>query len=217
MARYLAQATLPYLSGVPTDVAVNTWAFESNNPVSEAQANVIGGALNDFYTSLGSEDFFSEGLSGDLKIAVYDIDAPEPRTPLIEGTSPGVLGTGANPLVDEVAICLSFRGVYVSGESPRRRRGRVFLGPLAENASQEDGFGHAVPYNLCPLEVSTALQLLTSATEGAGILHSVWSRADDELYNVVEYWTDNRFDTQRRRGQEPSQRFSWDYGDIYTP
>lgn len=217
MARYLASVTLPYLSGVPTDVAVNTWAFESNDAVSVPQAEQVATALFDFYTSLGSEDFFSEGLSGDVEIAVYDIDAAEPRTPLISGTAEGALGTGANPLVDEVAICLSFRGPYVSGEPPARRRGRVFLGPLAETCSEEDGFGHAVPFFNAPVVISTAVEAMTTILEAEGLLHSVWSRSDDELYNVQQYWVDNRFDTQRRRGQEPTQKFGWLLGDIYTP
>lgn len=201
MARYQAILTMPFQSGNPRDVTVNTWAFESNSgsPV-EAEWLDIGAALAAFYSEL--EGWYSEVVSGEAQIAIYDIDAEPPRTPLFENTSYFDLG-GGDPLPEEVAVCVSFRGVFVSGSPKGRRRGRIYLGPLQSNVVIYDSVTAKTGVSSAFQTVcSDAVQALQDGLDGTGVLHSVWSRADDELYNVVEYWMDNAFDTQRRRGMD---------------
>lgn len=125
-------------------------------------------------------------------------------------------------LPEEVAIALSIHG-DLSGVVERqpnpaypptlpkffrpaaRRRGRLFIGPLALNqAITESG------------ESRVSTQAKTVLTYAATALWDVfaggwcvWSRADETLYSVTGGWVDDAFDTQRRRGDAPLSRTLW--------
>lgn len=203
--RYLVQVNAHQDSLIAADDTINTWAFESNSLVPlTAELDAIRLALFDFYTAL--MNYFSPFLAPSWTIKVYDIDQPTPRVPLVERDDFGPFSpTGSGAFPTEVAMCLSYRGVLVSGEPKGRRRGRVYLGPLSANAAYNESTGCRPSANLVSA-LSDAVQALSDGLDGSGVLHSVWSRTDDELYNVVQYWVDNAFDTQRRRGLAPTTK-----------
>lgn len=131
-----------------------------------------------------------------------------------------------------MAICLSFQGATGSGVNMRRRRGRVYLGPLA---------GTVVDASTSGTEITAAARS-TIATAAAALAHgpdvgdarlAVFSRATANITDglpvdanepaigysdaalsagfedVVSGWVDNAFDIQRRRGVQASARTTW--------
>lgn len=207
MARYLSQFALNGVSGLPEDVMVNTMAFESNSGAPDnGEMNAITAAIAAFYSELTPA--FATALPDTYALKLYDIDAPEPRVPLRSLTASLVgAGSGGARLPEEVAVCLSYNGVGVSGSPAARRRGRVYIGHLGVNALATN----ARPSSNWNAWFLDAITEFLAELDGSGVIHSVWSRADDELYNVVRYTMDDAFDTQRRRGQAPTTRTTiWD-------
>lgn len=203
--QYIVQVIQKMESNIPADSSVNTWAFASAAPAPDpADFAAIGTALFDFYTELAS--LLAVNVAQEWGLKIYDKAAPEPRSPLVDRDDFGPFSTPVlTPLPSEVALCLSFRGPYVSGEPKARRRGRVYVGPLAVTVSEGAANG-ARPASGVPAFFSDAVEALTAVLTAEGLLHCVWSRSDDTFYPVVEYWVDNAFDTQRRRGIAPTAR-----------
>lgn len=206
MALLSAQVTLPMLSGIPTDVSVNSWAFDTGvGAATSTQLDEIEAQLGAFYVAVGP--YLSPVLSGFIELKIYDIADPEPRAPIRFGTSPTPITTGTVPLPEEVAVCLSFRGQLVSGVPPARRRGRVYLGPLDASSIDQDEPGERVrPATAFIDEIEDAYLALRSNTASEGVIHVVWSRVNDDSAEVVFAWVDNALDTQRRRGVAPTTR-----------
>lgn len=134
-------------------------------------------------------------------------------------------GSGGAGLPSEVATVLTMAGVgrdVAAVEAPdgsdpgiaidrpkQRRTGRIYVGPL--NTFALDTIGGIVRPNAdFTSTVRLALKDLdfdirTACAPKDGHL-AVWSRADAAMYEVVECWTDNAFDTQRRRGEGPTAK-----------
>ena len=201
MSRYLAQYVLPMASGLPADAAVNTWAFESNStgPVPGEVEDIIL-ALTEFYENF--DTILSNDIDDNQVLKIYDLEAPEPRVPLVEAEL-NVAMAGGTSLPHEVAVCLSFRGALVSGQPAARRKGRVFLGPLGTAALGVNGRPDSAVATALTNAVSAMYDEVLSASD---VNHCVWSRAADNLYDVVLYTMDDEFDTQRRRGQSATVR-----------
>lgn len=191
------QVELPYISGLPEDVSVNTF----HSPITTIDGTIMGlvtVALGTFYTSVAGQ--LSPVLEGDMRIKVYDMADAEPRTPLFDGVVLNQFSTSGTPMPEEVAICLSHRAAYDSGAPPARRRGRIYLGPLdavtlatiADNRTR-----------VAPLELETLLdawEQLHIDMIAAGAPLGVYSRADNVCRPVEAVFVDDSFDTQRRRG-----------------
>lgn len=166
MSRLLAQVAIPYTSGVPEDVSVNTWAFDTGaGGVSVPSISAIISGLVGFYDEV--DEIYSEIIGSDYQIKLYDIDEPEPRTPLsvVETAWPDA---GSNPLPEEVACCLSFRGLYASGSPPARRRGRVYIGPLGTTAAGELS-GRSAPAAIVETVLAAGVANLTTALGAGGV------------------------------------------------
>jgi hypothetical protein len=130
---------------------------------------------------------------------------------------------GADDYPEEVAVVASYNadleGVPVSVTDPgppevvtrpaQRRKGRLFLGPLNVAAGTEQN-GRLRPAailrtDLCNQFLDLQQELDANTT---GYL-AVWSQADAATYPVIEGHVDDAWDTQRRRGLDPTTRTSW--------
>jgi len=198
--------TLPSTSGLPIDDVVNTWAI-GYGEITEARGDAIADAFATFYGTMSNwiANTVSRGEFTSLKI--YDTTNPEPRLPIYQNVI--VLEPhGGNPLPREVALCTSFRAEYVSGSSNARRRGRVYFGPLTDDAIGDTGR----PSELLLTALSNATETLTNdlaAIDDAVVGLSVYSRVNELAYPVIAGWVDNEFDTQRRRGLRATSRNTW--------
>lgn len=214
MAWSLVRVEFQPFNGLPRDVVVNTFAFETGAKSTVAAAAVVD-ALDDFWQTTYSGANLGVMLSTTIsrvaapRVSFYAMDDPEPRVPWYEdelSLLPEAVG-GEN-MPQEVSICLSFHAVQESGAPQARRRGRVYLGPWKDIVLEGSG---AVPGR--PTEqVMDTIVAAAVALESAVRLTApwgVWSRRDSVGRFVVGGWVDDEFDTQRRREHGPLSRTLW--------
>lgn len=202
-AHYKVQARIPMDSGLPNDAVVNTWHFVCEIGGSALTDAIT--ALDDFYGDVASMLSYNCSFAGATYTA-YDMSDPEPRAPvaIVEATDYTTGSTGAVP---ELALCLSFQGNRISGTPQARRRGRIYLGPLADitNTSTSPVVATAKVNQL--KDAGAALLLASNtATDWAWVVYSV---ADNDTVTVGSGWVDNAFDIQRRRGLEATYRVTF--------
>jgi hypothetical protein len=218
---YRAQFVMPGKSGLPTDVFVNTWYFRNDNLPAVtplAVATQIQGVLDAFYDGLDPignrvSTYLSPVIDrAGCRVEVYDLGQTPPRTKYTVASP--LLGavTGALPLPNEVAAVLSFHGAV----NTRRQRGRVYVGPLGNSAMA----GYTAPDNdariLPQLTAAMRDRALNVRDTTQNVQWVVRSEGGTKppldpagTFEVVAGWTDNAFDTQRRRGFKATARNVW--------
>jgi hypothetical protein len=205
-----AQMNLLHDSGLPEDKTVNTWHFTPLTGGTTDQNNIRDNLVS-FYNGSNPvagatvASFLSTVLTGDYELSLYNLADPEPRAPIAEYTGTFSIGSGV-ALPAEVACCLSFEAVPVSGEIQARRRGRVYIGPLDNSASDSAG---TRPAQQLRDALAEAGERLMTESDTDSTFWSVYSRVDNATVAVERGWIDNAFDTQRRRGEAPTDRQLW--------
>jgi len=209
-------------TGLPEDVITNTWFFDGSgdlvdpdNPAG-AVANAAIGELDDFYQAVAGG--FSSNLEDLWYWTAYDMSDPMPRTPCADGTfaAPVSQVQGAD-LPSEIAVCLSFHGEYISGQKKARRRGRIFLGPLAQSSMEIVGNIPRVKatYRTTIANAANDLRASNEVVQSWAVYSpttDLTSELDEATNDVVGGWVDNAFDVQRSRGQAPSARTTFNGG-----
>ena len=208
-----ALVTIPMDGLVPADYPTNTWYFDGDD--GNADASYWSGAhtlLTTFYQAI-DQGIFPQQVATSFNVKYYDMRDPTPRAPEFEDAI-AITSTG-DMLPAECAVCLSFQAQITSGLNQKRRRGRIFLGPI------QSAVGTVV--NSQVRVSSTARTLITGAAAALedGIALATtgtlkWavysptthaeSNIDDAFNDVTDGWVDDAFDTQRRRGPKPSTR-----------
>lgn len=134
-------------------------------------------------------------------------------------------GGTENALPNEVALCVTLNALGRDaaaveipdtgdpGSEPdrpkQRRTGRIYFGPLNFTAQQTVS-GQSRPLDVFEDTVRIGLidadeRMRTDATVGAlGCRIGVWSRKDKVIRALEACTTDNAWDTQRRRGNQPT-------------
>jgi hypothetical protein len=217
MSHVLAQVSLGSDSGLPEDRIVNTFHFRGQGDLSNPA--MWGPTLNkvrDFYITpgLGSTSAPQTHMSSALAVAghmvkLYDQGLLPPRVPVAELTFSLFPASTATPA--EVALCMSFRGPLLSGTNPKRRRGRIYFGPMARDNEVTQGHSTIPATNVMNDLKNAGLKLLAANVEPAidQLDGSVWVVAGlSGLVDVAHVWVDNAWDTQRRRGKAPTARVS---------
>jgi hypothetical protein len=207
-----ADVVLPYTTGLPRDVAMNTWHFDCDeSPSLEASTTAMVNGLINFYTGdvivAGLSAWLSETIdrgSDRCRVNVYEVGTVGPPLASVPFTVDDPIGTaGSLPL--EVAVCLS----YVAGGSglpAGRKRGRVFIGPLTVGSLDNDDQQIPFPDNTLREYLTDGAEDLM-ALEADGAHWIVYSRASAaSAGSVTRGWVDNEFDTQRRRQRESTSR-----------
>jgi hypothetical protein len=220
-----AQCVLQGVSGLPKDEIVNTFHFVADEGTGW-EAN-IAGHLEDFYAAFGANLSAQVDRSGAV-VKVYDASLAAPNPPLFTEaiTIPTIAGSTID-LPGETALCCSFQAPIVSGLSQRRRRGRVYCGPLCTSIGDEmtpDG-------TILGLIVDAGESLIaaTSYLDNAQLNWAVFSPTNAggwylpggsgppnmpaSVSPVANGWVDNAWDTQRRRGLAPTARTTF----THTP
>lgn len=213
MPHLLAQVIMPYDSGLPEDVAVNTFHFTGVDSVAD-MATAIFGRLVAFWSDSHAPltnpitDYMSKVINvTGARIKMYDMGDAEPRVPVFNesmGLTDNPTGTG---LPEEVALCLSYSAALESGTNPARRRGRIYLGPWATSAITATTVtgNYSRPLGDLIAGIAQGAQELAAANT-LGAQWVVWSRVDQEANEIVQGYVDNAWDTQRRRGARSSGR-----------
>lgn len=217
-----AQVTMPRTTAIPGDSIVNTFHFDTDvdTAVEATYGSTIQTRLNTLYTALAG--YFSSILSGVCNLKIYDLQEGEPRAPIHTGTWT-LTGLAAADFPAEVAVCASYYAAGASGESMRRRRGRLYFGPTNSTTRGAVVNGDVTVLASARTAINTALKALADASDpkwcvfspttagapagggGAYTLTQLAAAAND----VAGGWCDDRYDTQRRRGADPTTRTTW--------
>ncbi len=221
MAGLQLRVVLPFRTGFPEDVTVNTWAIAGTLDITSGPLllTAIDNFFNATTTTSGQAvcEFMSPALNREtnaVRLEVYEIDLVTGSTGSPLAVNFMTLGEGPSSpdslLPNEVAICTSFAAEVESGAHAQRRRGRVYIGPLTDACCvhDTDNFQPTVLHDAVTT-ISDATQVFQSDVNDAGLTLAVWSRVDQELFPVVRGWVDTEFDTQRRRGIRASTRVTW--------
>lgn len=188
-------------SGIAKDASVNVWHYGIVTPGAEG-ATVLGIWQTFMRTFVNL--FPSTVAQTGHTLRLYDLADPEPRAPYYTGswsfaTAPS--GTSAPP---ECAMVVSFQGERISGQDQKRRRGRMYMGPLDASTVGSGLFSGGDVSS-----VATNVKSLCDDLETANITFGVYSRVDNLLVTVANGWVDNNVDIQRRRGLAATSRTTW--------
>lgn len=205
---------IPYRSGLPEDVAVNTWTFGAGATTPFDMAVEARERLEAFYNTVpsGASDKVTDYLAAYLdkdsaRFKAYDLSDPQPRVPVLDVAIDIGDNQTTQDLPHEVALCLSFQGDRESGVNQARRRGRIYLGPLTLGAKTNGSNEVPRPKAAFLTAVQRAAGELVNKNDGTANW-VVWSRKGGTFAKVTGGWVDNEFDTQRRRGARATDR-SW--------
>lgn len=207
------QVTLERQTGASEDRVVNVFHFNTANlPITVTLATTLATRVIDFYTKNPAPDtnnVFSQ-LSNLLaatghQVRVYDLSQPAPRPPVFSTTFSATLSTSTLPA--EVACVLSLQAAPVAGISPRRLRGRIYLGPMASSLITGAGDLRVPPVTMTRLS-RAARDLLAGNTVPGGGNWCVLSELSGP-HDIVGGFVNDAYDTQRRRGVKPTSKVSF--------
>lgn len=189
---------------IPEDVVMNTWHFLTTaTPPTQATLQAIQNALVAFYQAI-DDTVLSNYVGPSAEVRHYDLADAKPRVPLLTQTFTLVSSNSAFPA--EVAICASFQAAKSSGVNMARRRGRVFLGPLAATTGTTGPTKPVVTTTVRTLIRDSLNNLLTASNASADWEWAVYSPTDQAAVAVQSGWVDDAFDTIRSRGPKPQAR-----------
>jgi hypothetical protein len=205
-----AMVVIKNRNNLPEDAVVNTFHFSGTTAKDD---DSIPARLIAFYNTVAPSAVNSVGYylsnmlsraANSAEVRVYDMGDAKPREPAVTKWALDDLG-GSSWFPNEVAACLSF----YAGRNIPRRRGRIYIGPLSTNAGEAD---------LTAGDMRLTTDFRNTLVLAAGALRSPtagssWcthSTVDGGYYPVTAGWVDNAFDTQRRRGKDPTARTLFD-------
>jgi len=213
---YRVLAELATDSALPEDVVVNTWHFASYDVIPgttpQDTANDMFDQLVSFYNNM-TANLAPATITGAITLTAYDLNDPTPRVPVHTRAFTANAGAGA-ALPHEVAMCLSMKADVPSGANARRRRGRVYIGPIKQ-AVAEQGIGKVIitqaqrdglvdmariAFHNALIGTDPYLCIYSPTTDAAG------ASLADSFFKVTEFHVDDAFDIQRRRGAAPTAR-----------
>lgn len=198
-------------SNLPADRVINVFHFSQSGTYAE-NVDACFDAVSDFYLGTRATRPIAQWLSPwvqrDAELRQYDMDTAPQRVPTILPLDLGAVPS-AEGAVEEVALCITMHG-SVPPALTRRRRGRLYLGPL-NNFGVVGGSATSASHP----QPTLIEDMRAAATQLAGspaitVQWSIRSMVPSENYvPIVAGYVDNAFDTQRRRGPEASERTTW--------
>lgn len=216
-----ATVIFPYKTGLPEDVATNTFVFSfrggpgatpQDNDKQMLHLNLTRFFNDEFVTSIPLAEYYSEYIERSAcRIRYVEFDEITGAEVEEAVTVPFTLGptSQTQDLPLECAATLTFlQNLPGSTLIPEaRRRGRIFLGPLNSlaNASVVDGTVPLINQDFINRVMASA-QFLVDQGEPTQWRWSVYSRTNRVTYHVKEGWMDNEWDTIRSRGARATGR-----------
>jgi len=225
MAKTLrVQHAYKHKSGLAVDDVVNTFYFHSGiaTGVTSDNLDALEETVMDFYDAVATgqtaalRSCIPETSMSTIRhaIKIYDMGDPEPRVPIrITNSQHGVTNNSVSGMPAEVATCVSYRGDIVSGTNAAKRRGRLFIGPLAPACGEVVANGHWRPTEdwrnnlVC---AARGIRVQAAADGWEWVVHGGTVGDFPFFTPITHVWADDAFDTQRRRGPKPTTRTSLD-------
>ena len=207
MSTVRVMAVFQGFSGLSRDVFVNTFHFVGSGTYDEDKA-LAHLEVRDFYNlatpvnaqSVGA--YLSPWILRDYLIKTYNLEDPPIRVPTnYEETLPTSFSSSSPP--EEVAACATLHGSVPPASA--RRRGRIYIGPLNQNAIQ-----NGTSSTRCKPDEGFINVLAAACARVIDTPLIAWSiRSTRPAVNyvpIVSGYVDDAFDTQRRRGTDPTAR-----------
>lgn len=211
-----AVVSLDAATELPEDIIQNVFHFRSAAVDVLDDCTEIGIALAAFYDDIQSI-YSANTIMGTGTIEFFDLQDVSPRLPIYTTTFTLLAMGDGDALPTEIAICLSFQGVPISGVNQQRRRGRVYLGPLDTGVSTTAADLVTVTTTVME-QIAAAATVLSGAGDAStwqwGVFSPTtagappWTEAELTAAHadVQDGWVDNAFDVQRRRGTKATAR-----------
>jgi len=209
--------SIPRDTALGEDVSTNTFFFKHlGDPlnVTPAELDSITEALRRLYDVPAPPSaervslYFSTLNQSPATVRHYVVPPPGSPAGVPLRTDAMVLTFPAStPAPEEVAIAMSYRETPVPGVNIKRRRGRIFLGPLSITPWASDGTRIRIT-EVARLAIARSGARFANeiANIGPGWRWVVYSRADNLGYTVQQVYVDNALDTIRSRGGAPTDR-----------
>lgn len=199
------------VSGLPEDRAVNVFHF-SGTGTYEADSTAAAAKVLDFYVgasglqSTAISSFLSPWIQRTAELRTYDLSQPKPRVPTIYPIELSAVLSN-NGLPEEVALVTTF---YGSPPVTRRRRGRLYIGPLNSSTVTITGATSTTPTTPGSGFINDLLEATKRLATPSNPQFCIRSSLPAENFvPVAGGYVDNAFDTQRRRGPDPTARSTW--------
>jgi hypothetical protein len=192
---------------------INTWHIATRDATTPSQAfDSFTAALNTFYQAVDTH--FSTEVSGAVPdMYGWNYIEPKPRQPFdyFQATP---LVAAANRTARELCCVLSYKANYESGITPKRRRGRIFLGPLADTAvDSSTGRLSGTTVSAVATAADTLVTASAASSLWAWVVYSpttdVTGTGETGMYEVIGGWVDDNPDIQRRRSSTGGARTTW--------
>lgn len=193
MAEYDVQVVLQGGSQLPEDQFVNVLHYEIGAP------DTIEGTVDDISAAYAAAMLVP--VFGDVEgvtIKVYE-PGPNPTGPVFTKSYPTLIAGSVGP--HEVAVCLSYATADDPDRSTPRRRGRIYVGPIAAAHTDSPRPSSALLDGVLALG-----QGLASAGNASNSTWLMYSSRDAVYEKIESIWVDDAWDTQRRRGLAPTTR-----------
>jgi hypothetical protein len=187
MSIYRLQVAWQMDSALPTDQMIITPHFDDHGILNDPQ-----NLCDDLAAALNSWD----AVTTQLTVKAYDAQDPPPNYPLAEKIVNEGQIANANANRD-VALVLSF---YAEQNRPRRR-GRIYVPMVVTGLSA----AAARPTPTIQQKIADLVPIF-AGLGGLDVDWVVYSRLDNAARKVTNWWVDNAWDTQRRRGQVATSR-----------
>jgi len=190
-----AQVVLKTADAVPENYITNSFCFDGTDPIADSTA--LTTAISAFYVSIKALLSPLLAIAGH-EVKYYDLPGTPPNYPIDTDTFTFGSGFAGSTLPSEVAMCLSFQGVKLAGSPQARRRGRVYIGPLAVGTLDTNGRPTSTSRTTLANAGGTFKGAVTAIA--SDVAWAVWSPSNQAAVPVADGWVDDAFDTQRRRG-----------------
>lgn len=213
MSILLIQHCFQGKSGMPKDRFINTFHGVTVPDPLTVDLQAMCDAVLGFYdsSSHGLTSYLSPWCAGDGRnVKIYNLDDEKPRAPIFEFevTATPPITTSGTGFPNEVCCCLSYKALPVSGQVASRRRGRIYIGPLNTATGSITPPGDSRPAPAFQNRLLGAAQACWGELADAGFIWSVYSPTNDAAVAIATFTVDDAFDTQRRRGFDPTAQLS---------
>lgn len=133
---------------------------------------------------------------GQQRCTLYNVATPAPNYPVAQVTRfPDVVK--ASTVNRDVAVCLSFYG----GENRPRKRGRLYIPACLITTALS-----SADVSATIMTKVAALVPIFQSLGGVDVDWGVYSRAGSSFTKATNWWVDNAWDSQRRRGKKATAR-----------
>ena len=201
-----AQVIIRTADQLPANFVTNSFAFVM--AADQLTADAVTDVIKGFYDDI--QPFLSAAVAKNgHAIKFTDILGAAPNYPFSETSFDLDVQPVGTQLPREVSMVTSFQSSRVAGLTQSRRRGRLYIGPL--NVTTLSSAGD--PQSTFRLGLVNATEALKTAVDALGAPQSVtwvvWSDANQDAVPVLNGWVDSAWDTQRSRGKQSVERFTW--------